>query len=367
MYVHTQPRAVAITAMAILCAAACGGSRGTPRPVDRDAATPDPVASPAPAPVASGSATADPNVSYATAESAYTAHRYQDAVVMFSNYAARHPQNVWGHYMRGVSAWKAGQLDTARAAFETALAIEPGHTKSLINLSRVLLEEKRPTDALDRITVVLAADSTSADAWRVLGRVQSNLGHRAEALAAYRSAIARDSADVWSMNNMGLLLIGEGQYADALGPLARAVHLDSGVSVFHNNLGMALERSGHVTAAAGAYQDALSADSTYSKARVSLARVTRRQDAPGTEPVDVAALGTQFAAQVSDWRAGQVVEGTANCDSTSPATTPVRGASGSGGSNTAGNTAGNAAGNSAGQTNDHTATQPPVDTPAPKP
>jgi predicted Zn-dependent protease len=282
---------------------------------------------------------------------------------MFSNYAVRHPQNVWGHYMRGVSAWKAGQLDTARAAFETALAIEPGHTKSLINLSRVLLEEKRPTDALDRITVVLAADSTSADAWRVLGRVQGKLGHRAEALAAFRSAIALDSADVWSMNDMGLLLIGEGQYADALGPLARAAQLDSGVSVFHNNLGMALERSGHVTAAAGAYQDALSVDRTYSKARVSLARVTGRQDTPGTEPVDVAALGTQFAAQISDWRAGQIVEGTANCDSTNPATTPVSGASGSGGSNAGGNITGNAAGG----TNDHTATQPPVDTPAPKP
>jgi predicted Zn-dependent protease len=273
---------------------------------------------------------------------------------MFTNYATRHPQNVWGHYMRGVSAWKAGQLDTARAAFETALAINPGHTKSLINLSRVLLEQQRPNDALDRINVVLAADSTSGEAWRVLGRAQSSLGRRTEALSAYRSAIALDSADVWSMNNMGLLLIGEGQYADALGPLARAVQLDSGVSVFHNNLGIALERSGHVTAAAGAYQDALSVDSTYTKARVSLARVTGRQDTPDAEPVDVAALGTQFAAQIRDWRAGHDVETTAGCDSTSPAPAPATGASGSGGNNN-------------GQTNTQTSTQTPADTAAPKP
>jgi predicted Zn-dependent protease len=352
MYAHSQLRAVAITTTAILCAAACGGSRGTTRTADRDAASPDPVASPARAPVASSPATADPNVSYATAESAYTAHRYTDAVVMFSNYATRHPQNVWGHYMRGVSAWKAGQLDTARAAFETALAIDPGHTKSLINLSRVLLEQRRPNDALDRINVVLAADSTSGEAWRVLGRVQSGLGHRTEALSAYRGAIALDSADVWSMNNMGLLLIGEGQYAGALGPLARAVQLDSGVSVFHNNLGIALERSGHAAAAAGAYQDALNADSTYTKARVSLARVTGRQDAPDAEPVDVAALGTQFAAQISDWRAARDAETTAGCDSTSPA---VTGASGSGGNN------------SAGQANGQASTQTPADPAAPKP
>jgi predicted Zn-dependent protease len=309
MYRNSQPRGASITApiitaivtTAILWAAACGGSRGTHRAANRDAATADPAAGPEQAPAVAanqpGSQPADPNVTYATAESAYTAHRYSDAVVMFSHYAERHPRNVWGQYMRGVSAWKAGQLDTARAAFEAALALDPGHTKSLINLSRVLLDQKRPTDALDRIDVVLAADSTSGEAWRVLGRVQSGLGHREEALAAYRAAIALDTADAWSMNNMGLLLIGEGQYADAVGPLARASQLGSGVSVFHNNLGIALERSGHMTAAATAYQDALNTDSTYTKARVSLARVTGRQDTPGTEPVDVATLGTQFAAQ----------------------------------------------------------------------
>jgi predicted Zn-dependent protease len=358
MYAHFQSRAVVITAMAILCAAACGGPRTT-RTADRDAASPDPVASPAAAPAASAAVTSDRNVSYATAESAYAAHRYTDAVMMFSNYAARHPQNVWGHYMRGVSAWKAGQLDTARAAFETALAIDPGHTKSLINLSRVLLEQRRPSDALDRVNVVLASDSTSGEAWRVLGRVQSSLGHRTEALSAYRTAIALDSTDVWSMNNMGLLLIGAGQYADALGPLARAVQLDSGVSVFHNNLGIALERSGHVTAAAGAYQDALNADSTYTKARVSLARVTGRQDTPDAQPVDVDALGTQFAAQIGDWRAEHDAGATAGCDSTTPAATPATGASGSGGNGSAIQ--------ATPQTSDQTSDKSPDDPAAPKP
>jgi predicted Zn-dependent protease len=338
MYAHSQLRAAAITAMAILSATACGGSRGTDRTAARDVPSPDLAAPPAATRIAPAAAPADdPNVSYATAESAYTAHHYSDAVMMFGNYAARHPQNVWAHYMRGVSAWKAGQLDTARSAFETALALDPGHTKSLINLSRVLLEQRRPGDALDRINVVLASDSTSGEAWRVLGRAQSNLGHQAEALSAYRSAIVLDSADVWSMNNMGLLLIGEGQYAEALGPLARAVQLDSGVSVFHNNLGIALERSGHMTAAASEYQEALNVDSSYAKAEVSLARVRERQDAPDAAPADITTLGTQFAAEITDWRAGHDTEaattgcGNAPSGSTSSVETPAAGGGGSGG------------------------------------
>jgi predicted Zn-dependent protease len=335
MYAHThsttKTRAIAFMAMAMLGLSACG-SHGTGQTAARD--VPGPGASERPAPARATPPVvpvSDPNVSYATAESAYTTHHYPDAVVMFGNYSARHPQNVWAHYMRGISAWKAGQPDTAQAEFEMALALDPGHTKSLINLSRVLIDQKKPADAVDRINVVLASDSSSGQAWRVLGRAESNLGHRTEAINAYRTAISLDSADVWSMNNMGLLLIGEGQYTDALGPLARAVQLDSGTGVFHNNLGIALERSGHLTAAAIEYQAALGLDASYTKAQVSLARVTGRTDAPDAVPEDLAALGTQFGAEASNWRAGQTVDAaTGGCGSTSPAAAPAPVTGGSG-------------------------------------
>ncbi len=313
MYAHTHSRAIAMFAMATF-AAACGGRHSTDQAATRDVPVPEAVVHPAPpVPTPSVTPASDPNVSYATAESAYTARRYSDAAEMFGNYVVRHPQNVWANYMRGISAWKAGQLDTARAAFEAALALDPGHTKSLINLSRVLIDQQKPGDAVDRINVVLASDSTSGEAWRVLGRAQGNLGHRTEALNAYRTAISLDSANVWSMNNMGLLLIGGGEYTNALGPLARAVQLDSGVGVFHNNLGIALERSGHLTAAAGEYQQALNVNSSYTKAQVSLARVAGRQDAPDGVAADITVLGDQFAAQMSGWRPGQTADATTGC------------------------------------------------------
>ena len=318
MYAHTQ------------LAAACGGSRGTRRPADSDVSNAAATTSPAPTSTPSSTTPTVPaNVSYATAESAFTAHRYADAVPMFDAYTVRHPENVWGHYMLGVSAWKAGQLDKARDAFEAALARDPTHAKSLINMSRVLLEEQRPGDALDRINQVLATDSSSGEAWRVLGRVQAGLGHRDEAIDAYRSAIMLDSTDSWSMNNMGLLLIDGGKYGDATGPLARAVQLDSGQAVFHNNLGIALERSGYVTAAAAAYQDALNADSSYAKAGVSLARVAGRRDAADIQPVDVAALGQQFADQVDGWRAERDSGvATAACGAPATSVSPATGGSG---------------------------------------
>jgi predicted Zn-dependent protease len=279
-----------IAAIATLALAACGGhekhqqvSAGEPVTTPKVEATiPTPPAIPE-------------NVSYATAESAYTAHRYSDAVGMFDVYTKHRPDNAWGYYMLGLSSWKSGQLDRARDAFEAAIAKDPKQVKSLVNLSRVLLEQDKPSDALEQIQAAIALDSTNGSSWRVLGRVNARLGKVDEALDAYRRAITIDSTDTWAMNDMGLVLIDNGRYVDAISPLARAIQLDTNNATFQNNLGLALERTGHVTQAKSVFEKALSVDSTYAKAKVSLERVTGRSDAKDVEPIDLDQVGHAFA------------------------------------------------------------------------
>ena len=50
--------------------------------------------------------------------------------------------------MLGLSAWKSGDLAKSEQAFEKALSVDPHHVKSLVNLSRVFIEQKRYDDAL---------------------------------------------------------------------------------------------------------------------------------------------------------------------------------------------------------------------------
>jgi tetratricopeptide (TPR) repeat protein len=309
----THPRTACGALAASLLVFAAAGCKDSGIPPGRTAAArsapavvePETTATPA-----QGGSVAPPVVSYATAESTFHARRYAEAMEMFDGYTKSHPQNPWGFYMLGLSAWKAGSLERAQRAFEDALALDPTHVKSLVNLGRVLLEADRPREARSRIEQAIALDSGSSDAYRVLGRIEAGLGNVDEALAAYRTALALDPEDLWSMNNMGLLLIQRGRFDEALGPLARAVQLSEGNAVFENNLGIALERTGHYTAAAEAYRAALAADSGYEKARVSLARVEGRADAPGVDAVSVAQLGDAFAARVASWhvaRAATVV------------------------------------------------------------
>lgn len=241
------------------------------------------------------------NVSYADAESVFRTKDYRTATEMFDVYTKAHEQNPWGFYMLGMSAWRSGQLDRAKAAFDDALALDPKHVKSLVNASRVLLESDQPAEAEKYLARAVEIDPASADVYRVMGRTQALLGNVEDALEAYRTALAIAPEDTWSMNNMGLLLIQQGRFDEALRPLARATQLGEGLAVFENNLGIALERTGHYGAAAEAYRAALAADSGYTKAAASLARVEGRDDEPGVEPVTVAELGDSFAQEVNLW------------------------------------------------------------------
>ena len=67
--------------------------------------------------------------SFSDGEAAYNAGKFGDAVKLFDQYTEQKPKNEWGHYMLGLSAWKAGDLEK----FQEPAAPEPapGRSKTL--------------------------------------------------------------------------------------------------------------------------------------------------------------------------------------------------------------------------------------------
>jgi len=241
-------------------------------------------------------------VTYETAESAFLEGRYDEAERLFTFYADRRPENPWGYYMLGLSAWKAGDLVSAEQALEAALRLDPRHLKSRVNLSRVLLDGGQPHDAMVNVEEVLAIDPESNDGLRLLGRANHQLGRTEAAVDAYRQAILVDDTDAWSMNNIGLVLIEQERFGEALPPLARAVELRDDVAIFQNNLGVALERAGHFRCAEAAYRSALAIDSSYENAKLNLSRVELLDEPADFEPVDLGELAQIFIDELEGWR-----------------------------------------------------------------
>jgi Tfp pilus assembly protein PilF len=233
---------------------------------------------------------------YDLGEKAYRERRYTDAVLSFTEFTNARPDNPWGHYMLGLSAWKSGDVEKARVELERTVELDPKHVKGRLNLTRVLLDLGDAKGARKHVVAGLAIDSTSGEAHRLMGRVQSSLRQNEEAIVSYRLALRYDPDDVWSMNNMALILIQQQRFVEALGPLARAVVVDSSVPVFHNNLGIVLEHLGQYSLATVSYGKAVRADSGYTKALMSLARVEGRKEEAGLVPVDLAQLAAGF-----DW------------------------------------------------------------------
>jgi tetratricopeptide (TPR) repeat protein len=211
--------------------------------------------------------------SFADGEAAYRAGNFSEATKLFEQYTGDKPGNVWGHFMLGLSASKSGDLAKAETAFEEALRIDPDHIKSLVNLSRVLIEQKRFDEALGKLADADDLDPNSAEVHRLVARTYAAQGRIDESIEAYRAAIALNNKDAWSMNNLGLLFLEQGCAEDALPLLARAVELGKDTATFHNNLGMALEHTGRFKAAASEYKGAINADPGFEKAKRNLARV----------------------------------------------------------------------------------------------
>jgi Flp pilus assembly protein TadD len=245
--------------------------------------------------------TSPSEVTYEAAEAEFLAGRYGEAVVSFTRYTERIPDNPWGYYMLGLSAWKDGSLDIAETAFERSLALDPTRAKSRLNLTRVLLDASRPGEALTTVDSALVLDPSSGDAYRLKGRACHALGRIDEATTAYQRAIRLNPQDAWAMNNLAYLAIEEGRFEASLPALARAVELRPDVAVFWNNLGMALERTGHTRAAENAYASAVNADPTNEKATANGVRIAAVREDPSIAPVDLPALARGFETEIEGW------------------------------------------------------------------
>jgi predicted Zn-dependent protease len=293
----------AIAALFSLSVIACGDEA---KPTDASPTTVTSVSASTPTAPATGAKAVVTAVAvsarYEDGEAAYRAGRYGDAEAIFDAYTARKPDNVFGHYMAGLSAWKAGDLARASQSFDRALAIDSTHVKSLLNSARVYFELGKADSARERVERALAIDSTDVDGLRLYARALNNTGDVPGAIDAYRNVLVHDEQDAWSMNNLGLIYIEQGNYEDAIAPLARAVQLRDNAPVFHNNLGIALEGSRHYAAARDQFDRTLQVDSTYGKAAVSLERMRGLAGDAAADDVDLGEKAAEFVQYVRMWK-----------------------------------------------------------------
>lgn len=285
--------------MAVVVGAALGCGDGDQRTAhEQGVPTTRAVATRPTAPVTQVSAPVEAELqqpaTYEAGEKAFQDRDYREATRIFEEFVGGRPDHGWGHYMLGLSQWKAGQPENAVLSFERVLELDGDHTKSLVNLGRVLLELERPAEARELALRAYDVDPTYVAALRTIARAEDEMGNDSAAVERYLAALRLNPSDVWSMNNLGLIHIREGRFEEAIGPLARATELSGDEAVFHNNLGAALEGAGFGRSALAEFDRTVELDPNYRKAMSSVERLSAVRGLTDLRTLDLVAYAAAF-------------------------------------------------------------------------
>ena len=120
-------------------------------------------------------------------------------------------------------AQRLGHLDIAEKLLLKFLAVEPGHVEGTNNLACVLRDQKRYTEAVDRLRDLIQIEQDSPTLWNTLGTVLSDQGQMKESLTFFDEALRLDPAFAKARYNRANVLQPLGQPDRALADLDEAL------------------------------------------------------------------------------------------------------------------------------------------------
>jgi tetratricopeptide (TPR) repeat protein len=147
-----------------------------------------------------------------------------------------------GYGLLGFIHESRGRLHPAREAYEQALSADPSRVEALLGSGRVLLREKRFSDAQARFESALSAATKGGENPNVLsGRkadLEAKLGIGRALLALGRAQEAKDRLDelTAALPNDPDIVLAEGEAAQALG------NMDTAENQFHKSIDLAPKR-----------------------------------------------------------------------------------------------------------------------------
>ncbi len=187
-----------------------------------------------------------PGVDERLARALFMQGRNEEAIALYRQIIAAHPERGEPYYGIAKLLARAGQSEEAISFFRRAIAVEPDRAEAHYDLGVLLLKSGQPGQAKECFRRALQIRPT------------------------YGSA----------MVNLAVVAGYEGQHEDSVGLYRRAIELEPGDPTLHYNLGNALARLGDRHQAARQYEEALRLAPGFEAARAALAAVSKPVTGP---------------------------------------------------------------------------------------
>jgi predicted O-linked N-acetylglucosamine transferase (SPINDLY family) len=152
---------------------------------------------------------------------------------------------------------RAGRLAEAEKGYRAILERSPQHADSLNLLGVIALQTGNLDSALALVQRAVALRPDAAVCRNNLGQVLERLGREDEAAACYEAAIELDASYAEAHNNLGVFRARRDRLADAEAHYIKAIELDPDYAEPHTNRGNLLKDLGRLDAAIGCYRRAI--------------------------------------------------------------------------------------------------------------
>ena len=158
---------------------------------------------------------------------------------------------------QGIALHQSGRLDAAIASYQTALAIAPENTTTIVNIGSALQAQSKLDAAISYYQKALALQPTLADAHYNLGVTLNHQGKLTQAASCYQQAITLrpDFADAHF--NLAQIQKAQGKPGPAITSLQKAIAIQPAVAKFHLSLAMLLKEQGNHDAAVVSFFQAI--------------------------------------------------------------------------------------------------------------
>lgn len=163
----------------------------------------------------------------------------------------------------GFTEYGQGDLDEARARFQSALALDDRCAPAWSGLGFVEWSAGDFEEALAMYRIAAACDGADPSTWSNIGLCLRDLGAFDRAERAFEVAPVLDPEHAPAINEWGNVLQDRGRVAEAVPLYLRALAIDPTRAVVHHNLGVAYGRLGETMLAVLAFTAALDRDPAY--------------------------------------------------------------------------------------------------------
>lgn len=208
---------------------------------------------------------------------------YRTEATIWADTVTKLPTNARAHNNLGQALYREGKFETAIAAYERALALQPEYPEPHYNLGVASAARGQWRIAIDHYEAALRAQPVYPEAENNLANALVALGQVEVALPHYAAALKAKPAFAEAENNLGNALLQLRQPTDAEGHFRRALSLRPGYSEACYNLGNARAAQNDMTDALGWYRRALTLQPEYAEAYVNagnaLLQLNRMQEA----------------------------------------------------------------------------------------